>query len=303
MLVVALISVTIVGAAVFGAGMAGKEVTADEVADLMVDTTEDLIEQGELQELAYDTNCFPAGTQVRTENGTSSIEQIVDGQNVWAFDTAEGSWGWAKVSATHDHIDTGGMTEIRTNKDELLRSTSGHPYCVVSGERLGERECPEELSECTQGCIDGSRWVPAGSLRVGDRLFAAAGFRRVQSTSSFSEQTRVYNLTVASAHTYAVSAAGILVHNMGGSRTLPDLPAVDSTGKVHGKIPTLQELKLHESDELDFFREQLSQSIQRRKEVTGQLGSDAGHSARQAAEEKAKSHITKILKDRGWPGE
>lgn len=61
---------------------------------------------------------------------------------------------------------------------------------------------------------DTGRWVEARDLRVGDVLYTTSG--RTETVSAVAirhEVVTVYNLTVATHHTYSVGTGGILVHN------------------------------------------------------------------------------------------
>jgi pretoxin HINT domain-containing protein len=62
---------------------------------------------------------------------------------------------------------------------------------------------------------DEQRWIPAGSLSVGDRLRAADGSTIVaEAVSQFTIlRAQIHNLTVAGAHTYYAGDEPVLVHN------------------------------------------------------------------------------------------
>jgi RHS repeat-associated protein len=81
----------------------------------------------------------------------------------------------------------------------------------------------------------------------------------------------------------------------GGSRVLRELPALDSTGKVHGILPSVKDLNRYDADSLVRLRDELKVSVQRRIEVTVQKGSDFGHAERQAAEQQLIKSIEKHL--------
>lgn len=76
------------------------------------------------------------------------------------------------------------------------------------------------------------------------------------------------------------------------------LPVRDSSGKVHGILPTPEQLRDYDSDELEDFAEELEQSIEERIRKTNELGSDKAHGERQNAEQETKASIDKILSDR-----
>lgn len=76
-----------------------------------------------------------------------------------------------------------------------------------------------------------------------------------------------------------------------------ELPSLDSTGKVHGKLPSSQELKNYSREELEILYKELQQSVKQRIKKNIELGSDAGHGERQAAEQQLIKSIEKYL---GW---
>lgn len=75
------------------------------------------------------------------------------------------------------------------------------------------------------------------------------------------------------------------------------LPALDSTGKVHGKLPKMSDLKKLSKDDLIILKEELIKSVQKRIEKTSELGRDRGHGQRQGAEQDMIKTIEKILED------
>ncbi|WP_242166346.1 RHS repeat-associated core domain-containing protein [Lysobacter sp. M15] len=81
-------------------------------------------------------------------------------------------------------------------------------------------------------------------------------------------------------------------------RKLPELPSLDSTGKVHGALPNVRDLGRYDASDLKSLKGDLEKSVQKRIEVTVQKGSDYGHSARQAAEQQLIKRIDKHLQDR-----
>ena len=74
--------------------------------------------------------------------------------------------------------------------------------------------------------------------------------------------------------------------------------ALDSTGKVHGKLPDVKDLGRYDADDLARLRDELQDSVQKRIEVTVQKGADFGHNDRVAAEQQLIKSIEKHLQDR-----
>ncbi len=75
------------------------------------------------------------------------------------------------------------------------------------------------------------------------------------------------------------------------------LPRLDRTGKVHGELPSVGELRKYDPNELLQFQDELKLSVQKRIEVTVERGGDPGHGERQAAEQALIIGIDKILEN------
>lgn len=136
--------------------------------------------------IAYQS-CFVAGTQVCTQNGLTSIENIKNGDYVLSYNQDTGEQSYNKVLKTYSstvdelcEIDVGGTT---------ITSTLNHPY-FVDGE-----------------------WVAASDLKEGDVVLLSSNeTEEVNGVNIIdSPNTKVYNLNVESDHTYY--AENVLVHN------------------------------------------------------------------------------------------
>ena len=86
-----------------------------------------------------------------------------------------------------------------------------------------------------------------------------------------------------------------LVHNCGEKAVEAFL---DSTGKVHGVLPEVKDLKNYTVDELKRLLNELKTSVQTRIQATVRLGADYGHNARLAAEQQLIKSIEKHLENR-----
>ncbi len=73
------------------------------------------------------------------------------------------------------------------------------------------------------------------------------------------------------------------------------MPALDSTGKVHGQLPRPKELKQYSNYELSKLRGKLKQSVQQRIKKNIEHGSHKPHGERQAAEQQLIKSIDKVL--------
>ncbi|WP_394366403.1 RHS repeat domain-containing protein [Chryseobacterium viscerum] len=73
------------------------------------------------------------------------------------------------------------------------------------------------------------------------------------------------------------------------------LPVLDATGKVHGDLPKVKDLVNYSKEDLKILLKELKQGVQKRIEVTDQLGRDRAHGQRQGAEHDLIKSIEKYL--------
>lgn len=73
--------------------------------------------------------------------------------------------------------------------------------------------------------------------------------------------------------------------------------SLDSTGKVHGKLPDIKRLAQYDPYELSQLLSELKRSVQKRIEITVKMGADHGHNARIAEEQQLIKSIEKFLED------
>ena len=157
--------------------------------------------------------CFPAGTAVLAEGGAKPIESIRPGEQVWGYCFATREWVLRRVAETYAHDYAGDIVRI-TVAGEHIEATGNHPFWVVSGEGLEQREIPEHVPAEQPDAEEPGRWVDARELRVGDVLLLKTGQPGVMTELHFRQAAqKVYNLEVEEVHTYAVGAGQVLVHN------------------------------------------------------------------------------------------
>jgi RHS repeat-associated protein len=159
--------------------------------------------------------CFVAGTLVQTENGPAEIQNVRIADRVWSYSLTADKWELRPVEATPIRDYSGDLITIRVS-DIIIEATGNHPFWVVSGSDLAYRPTAKDVP--TQDHVTDliGRWVEARSLKIGDVLFQLTGQKAtVIAVSTGQAHIPVYNLRVELNHTYAVSQAGILVHNKG----------------------------------------------------------------------------------------
>jgi RHS repeat-associated protein len=157
--------------------------------------------------------CFPAGTQVATEHGPVAIETLRSGDRVWGYDIKHDEWSLRNVSERYKHDYEGPMVAV-TLGNVTFEATGNHPFWVVSGEGLEQRETGPDVPEPPTDARTPGRWVKAESLREGDVLLLKGNrLAPVTGLASRFAREEVYNLQVESVHTYAVGPMAALVHN------------------------------------------------------------------------------------------
>ena len=140
----------------------------------------------------FNPTCFSGDTEVYTSDGLVCIEDVLVGDEVWAYNSETGETELKEVLNVWVK-ETDEILHVSTSDGETIDTTTNHPFYV-----------------------DGKGWVAAGDLEVGDTLVTADG-NEVEVTDleleKFAEPIFVYNLEVEDFHTYFVGEYGVLVHN------------------------------------------------------------------------------------------
>lgn len=138
--------------------------------------------------------CFAPGTLIVTAAGMTPIEELRVGDQVWSRSEDTGEEAYRPVVNTFVTPDQALLAvSLRdpAGRVETLEVTAPHPFQV-----------------------EGSGWVKAGELVVGDRVASAAGAPlEVVAAGPTGRTTTVYNVEVEEFHTYFVGEAGAWVHN------------------------------------------------------------------------------------------
>jgi hypothetical protein len=174
------------------AGMEGfEQAVRRSVGD---DLAEQVFRQMDLEDALIGGICFEAGTPVAAAEGLTPIETVEVSDLVWAADLGTGVMDTFTVTKVFSHP-VQSLLEVVIGND-LIRVTEEHPFWVT-----------------------GEGWVGAEALEPGDCVRTLAGTcQAVVSIQLVSADTWVYNLTVATAHTYFVGDGQWLVHNRCGAR-------------------------------------------------------------------------------------
>ncbi len=165
---------------------------AAKAVDRLDDVTDTVSATNKMDNFEFTVECcFVAGTLVHTENGLVPIEEIQEGDLVWAWDERTGDISLKLVEETFVR-DSNELVCIFVNGEQII-ATPDHPFYVP-----------------TQG------WTNAGDLLAGDTLVLVNGeYVKIEYVQheSFIRPVPVYNFRVQDYHTYYVSESKILVHN------------------------------------------------------------------------------------------
>ena len=133
--------------------------------------------------------CFPAGTKVSTPEGDNPIEELREGDEVFAFDFDTGDVVARKIKATFQR-ESNQLVQL-TVDGKLIEATQSHPFWVL-----------------------GHGWVEAADLKIGMGLSGLDGEpRTITDIGGRSGPVAVYNLEVDGEHNYFIGEDPVLVHN------------------------------------------------------------------------------------------
>ncbi|GAB1641178.1 hypothetical protein KRMM14A1259_16010 [Krasilnikovia sp. MM14-A1259] len=160
-------------------------------------------------------NSFSADTRVLLDGGgTAAIKDIRPGQRVLAGNPGTQTTIAKPVTAIHRHRDTT-LTDLTLADGSVLHTTAQHWFWQ-----------PHKRA-----------WTQAADLTPGTALSSPGGIKTtVRSVRTHRGAQLMYNLTVASRHTYYVQAQGtpVLVHNCPMSRAPKVLRGVKLPGRMEG---------------------------------------------------------------------
>jgi hypothetical protein len=136
--------------------------------------------------------CFVAGTDVATPDGSQPIESLVVGDAVLSRDPETGEMVVGRVAQTFVHDDAA-LVELHLAEapSHGLRATPTHPFFTAD-----------------------RGWVEAGDLRPNEELVDASGAPlHVAFVTALAEHATVYNFEVTGTHTYFAGPDLVWVHN------------------------------------------------------------------------------------------
>jgi hypothetical protein len=169
---------------------------AVDVASDVARRADNFDELGDAARRSAPCNCFAGGTEVKTEDCETAVEEIEAGDRVWARDPETGRYQLESVLGVFER-EVDGLLVLEVDGEEV-ETTPSHRFWI------------EERG-----------WVEAGELAVGDLLASYDGTpRRVASVETRPGVHTVYDFEVASAHSYFATGGEVLVHNC-------DLPRPD----------------------------------------------------------------------------
>lgn len=136
-------------------------------------------------------SCFVTGTKVLTESGYKNIEDINEGEYVYAMNLDTNNY---ELKLVEKKINSYAFETYEiTIGEKVIEATGKHPFYVID-----------------------KGWVQAADLVVGDEL---SSMENTDTTitkierKTFKEQIPVYNMEIEGHHNYLVTEDGFLVHN------------------------------------------------------------------------------------------
>ena len=167
--------------------------------------------------------CFIAGTVVLTEDGNVPIEEVEEGDYVYAENPETGEKGLKRVVQTFIN-ESDELIHIHVNKEEIV-ATPLHPFYVIE-----------------------KGWIWAVDLRAGDILVLQNGeyvIVELVQHEILEAPIAVYNFEVEDFHTYYVGESLVLVHNMCGGLKMgkPTIPKGSTRIRVDTRKVNSQEFK------------------------------------------------------------
>ncbi len=137
-------------------------------------------------------NSFVGGTLIHTEFGLIPINEISIGDRVWSYNEETGKKSLQEVIHLVSGDGTKELVDIELLSGEVVTTTGNHPFYL-----------PELAT-----------WTNASDLNDTSVLSGYNGsILIIDSLSSYSKKTTVYNLSVANDHNYYVGSTGVLAHN------------------------------------------------------------------------------------------
>ena len=134
------------------------------------------------------SDCFAAGTPVRTPEGRKPIEEVRVGDLVLSQDVTTGALGFQPVLAVH-HDAPDPTLKLTLDTGETIVTIPYHRFWLA-----------------------GKGWALARDLQPGDTVRTLGGTARVASTSA-GQVMPIYNLDVARFRTFFVGRSDALVHD------------------------------------------------------------------------------------------
>jgi RHS repeat-associated protein len=198
---------------------------------------------------ASKTECFVAGTQIQTIDGTKNIEDIHVGD--WVLS---------------DDPNTVGDIEYKQVLQTFAKTTTTTIDIYIDGEKI-------TTTEEHPFWVPGVGWVAAKDLNVGTHLQTKnESWLDIDKIESHTLPTSVYNFEVEGFHTYFVSNLNLLVHN---SCNVPEYIYRTMSEKEFAKVELNQGLSIRPSgsSELGITREiSYLNNLSERKSIASQYG-------------------------------
>lgn len=183
----------------------------------------------------YYGGCFPANTEVHTQNSTKYIQNIKTGDIVLSFNPEIEDFVLQEVIDTQVHLFTGDLVHLNF-KSETIYVSGNHPILLMEGNNFDRRPDPKELNNEELDKLKTGRWIEARDVEPGDVILMANGQKKEISSIKKEDVTNlsVYNFTVEHSHTYLVGGIGMVVHNKGAAETATTSDIIENDNMLQG---------------------------------------------------------------------
>ena len=151
------------------------------------------------------------GTIIKSKNGDIPIEEIKEGDEVWAYDEKTKEKKLKKVVQLFRNLKSR-TTTLKIGENEPIVCTPEHPFYVLNT----KEDTPIVHFEGRDNSQCQGQWVNAGHLKEGMKVLLAYGKNDIIGSvenEDLDEPMATYNFEVEDLHNYYVGTEGILVHN------------------------------------------------------------------------------------------
>lgn len=166
--------------------------------------------------------CFPAGTPVASEYGLKNIEDLQEGDRIWAYDELLQKNVLEEILYSFEKK-TQLLISILLENGDIIETTPDHEFWSLYNEKVTRKKKDTKFLNTdynygiiceTEQLIEEADWIMAEDLVAGDVLLNLDNrLLKIADIQLFVKNTMVYNFCVSNNHSYYVGRSQVLVHN------------------------------------------------------------------------------------------